>query len=117
MRFLANENFPFPSIKILREAGFQIKSILETNQGISDQEIIQIAVKENYIILTFDKDYGEIIFKYGENNPPAVIFFRHKGDKPESAGIILRNLLTDSHLQVTNKFTVVENGNIRQRSY
>lgn len=45
--FLANENFPFPSIALLREQGYMVESIGETYHGISDEEVLQIA---NFII-------------------------------------------------------------------
>jgi hypothetical protein len=45
MKFLANENYPFPSIKILRANGYDIKSIAEENFGITDAEVIEIAKK------------------------------------------------------------------------
>ena len=41
--FLANENFPRPSILLLRELGYKIISIQETHQGISDSEVLRIA--------------------------------------------------------------------------
>ena len=84
MRFLANENFPFPSMKILRLIGFEVKSIAEDNFGISDEEVLRIAVAEQLIILTFDRDYGELIFKYKMQPPPAVVYFRLKGDNPQA---------------------------------
>ena len=65
--FLANENFPRPSIIILREKGFSISSVQEEFQGISDEEVIKIAVEKKLIILTFDRDYGELIFKFAKN--------------------------------------------------
>ncbi len=82
MFFLANENFPGPSTIILREKGFNIKSIQEDSPGIPDEDVIQIALDLNLIILTFDGDYGELIFKYSSNNPPSVVFFREKGNMP-----------------------------------
>jgi Domain of unknown function (DUF5615) len=54
--FLANENFPKPSILLLRDSGFIIKSIQEEFAGISDEEVIALALKDDLIILTFDKD-------------------------------------------------------------
>jgi predicted nuclease of predicted toxin-antitoxin system len=78
MRFLANENFPFPSISSLRKSGLEILSIAELYPGISAVEVIEKANASNSIILTFDKDYGEIIFKSKIHRPPAVIFFRYK---------------------------------------
>lgn len=50
--FLANENFPRPGTIILRENGFAVKSIQEDSPGISDQEVIKIALGLNLIILT-----------------------------------------------------------------
>ncbi len=38
MIFLANENFPFPSIQILRDTGFNVESIGEKYSGISDEK-------------------------------------------------------------------------------
>ena len=63
MRFLANENYPSPSVKILREEGFEVRAISESDYGISDPEVIKIAVEQELVILTFDRDYGEIIFR------------------------------------------------------
>ena len=40
MIFLANENIPLNSIKVLRENGFEVKSIGELHPGISDKEVI-----------------------------------------------------------------------------
>lgn len=85
--------------------------------GISDREIIEIAQKEKLIILTFDKDYGEIIFKHQVSQPPAVVFFRFKGDNPLAAGTLLSELIDEKKLMLENTFTVIEHENIRQRKY
>jgi predicted nuclease of predicted toxin-antitoxin system len=86
MEFLANENFPFPSTEILRLKGYKVRSIFEENRGVSDEEVIQKAVEDNLIILTFDSDYGEILFRYKVEKPPSVVFFREKGQVPVHAG-------------------------------
>ncbi|MBI1770661.1 MAG: DUF5615 family PIN-like protein [Bacteroidetes bacterium] len=117
MRFLANENFPLPSILLIRQAGHEVLSVSESLSGISDMEVIEKAKADRSIILTFDKDYGEIIFKHGHENPPAVIFFRYKGDSPESAGQLLIDLMKSGKLKLEDKFTVIENESIRQRAY
>jgi predicted nuclease of predicted toxin-antitoxin system len=117
MKFLANENFPFPSIKLLRNSDFHVESVMESFPGISDQMVIETAKRNRLIIITFDKDYGEIIFKHGINNPPSVIFFRSKGSGPEAAGKILIRLIKNKNLTFENKFTVIEEDNVRQRNY
>ena len=115
--FLANENFPRPSTIILRENGFGVKSIQEDSPGISDEQVIEIALKLNLIILTFDRDYGELIFRYSKDNPPAVIFFREKGNVPDFAGLSVIALLSNSEIKLSGAFSVIEVNNVRQRFY
>jgi predicted nuclease of predicted toxin-antitoxin system len=115
--FLANENFPKPSITLLRENGYAVRSIQEEFPGISDEEVIKIASESNLIILTFDRDYGELIFKYSYASPPAVVYFREKGQKPEFAAIVLLKLLLVGEISITDTFTVLEDKSIRQRVY
>ena len=117
MRFLANENFPNPAIQLLRKNGSYVISISEEFAGITDNEVIKIANNENLIILTFDKDYGELIFRHGIVNPPAVIFFRYKGTSPSYAGDFLLTLLNEKAIDFLDIFTVIEKNNIRQRKY
>lgn len=117
MTFLANENFPFPSITLLRNIGLDVKSIAEDMFGIADSEVVSLAQQENRIILTFDSDYGEIIYRYGIKNPPAVIYFRDKGQHPLFAGQMLQRLIQETNIILENAFPVVEANNIRQRQY
>ncbi|MBM2815599.1 MAG: hypothetical protein HW421_2361 [Ignavibacteria bacterium] len=117
MKFLANENFPEPSILILKVKGFEVFNIRENCPGIPDEEVIELAQKNEMIILTFDRDYGEIIYKYSMKNPPAVIYFRNKGQEPDFAGNTLISLMDTKHINFENKFTVIEKNNIRQRNY
>lgn len=115
--FLANENFPLPSIVLLRNNGYDIRSIQETSPGIADEEVLRIARTNNLIILTFDKDYGELIFRFHSEDPLAVVFFREKGQTPLFAGEILLRILTMKSMNLTSAFTVIEANNVRQRNY
>ena len=117
MIFLANENFPFPSIAILRNAGYKVISVTEHHPGISDEKVMELASKEKLIILTFDKDYGELIFLHSSHNPPAVVFFRHKGKNPAFAGTQLIRLIKEQKIELKKNFTVIEQDSVRQRKY
>ena len=101
----------------MREKGFVIKSIQEDSPGISDPDVIEIALNSNLIILTFDSDYGELIFKYAKDNPPSVVYFREKGNQPEFAALSLISLLANKNIKLLGAFTVIEANNIRQRFY
>ncbi|MEP6793791.1 MAG: DUF5615 family PIN-like protein [Saprospiraceae bacterium] len=115
--FLANENFPRQAILFLRDKGYHVISIQESNQEISDNEVLEIAKKNKYVILTFYKDYGEIIFRYSLDSPPSVIFLRSKGTEPVYAGNILHVLMQSSGIDILNAFTVIDVNSIRQRFY
>jgi predicted nuclease of predicted toxin-antitoxin system len=115
--FLANENFPRPSILYLRDQGHFVVSIQETYQGIPDNDVLQIAKEQRLIILTFDRDYGELIFRYAVDNPPSVVYFRSKGEGPLFVGKFLHELLVSNQIHISAAFTVVDKDSIRQRFY
>jgi predicted nuclease of predicted toxin-antitoxin system len=49
----------------LKENGYDIKAIRDINSCLSDKEILEIAVNEDRMIVTMDKDFGELIYKSG----------------------------------------------------
>ena len=116
MRFLANENFPDPSIHALSDAGHDLKSIRKEAPGIADHQVISMAQAEQRIILTFDKDYGELIFKGGIDSPPAVLFLRYRGKNPQAAARLFKETLA-AETRLEGRFTVIEEEGIRQRIY
>jgi predicted nuclease of predicted toxin-antitoxin system len=115
LEFLANENFPLHSIKILREKGYQIKSVAEEHQGASDLDILIKAHKENLIIITFDRDYGELIFKNREVKPAGIIYLRFIPETKDEPAQILQEVFKNKSIQLLKKFTVVEKDRVRQR--
>ena len=117
MKLLANENFPLDSVKYLSSKGFDIKSIGIDHMGISDKEVMNIAINENRLILTFDRDYGELIFKYLYQPDMGVIFLRLDKYEPDEPGKIIEGLLSNPDFNTNRKLTVLSNDGIRQRSY
>ena len=60
MRFLADENFPGAAVDALVRAGHDVVWIGKIAPGTPDSEVFRWAARESRIILTFDKDFGEI---------------------------------------------------------
>jgi predicted nuclease of predicted toxin-antitoxin system len=112
--FLANENFPRQSIILLKNAGFDVLSVAEQSPGITDSEVLAQACREGMVILTFDRDYGELLFKYRQSKPDGVIYFRTGLEHPEQAGRVLLGHLHNS-LEIKGYFTVVGIHGVRQR--
>ena len=73
-KLLANENIPKTVILELRKAGYDVTSIWELKPGISDEEVIRIAIEKSEIIVTFDKDFGRLALL--NPNIPGVILLR-----------------------------------------
>ena len=115
MRFLANENFPLQSLRILRQADQKVASVTEDSPGIEDAEVLARVADEQRVILTFDRDYGELIYRLRLRSPRGVIYLRFRPHTPEEPASILLNLLQTEELQFEERFTVVERDQIRQR--
>jgi len=56
-RLLADENIPRTVIVTLRGKGYDTVSVYELRPGMRDEDVVELAVKERRIIITFDKDF------------------------------------------------------------
>lgn len=116
MKLLADENFPQPSVDLLRGRDINIKAVREIQPGLSDKQVLKLAVDENRTILTHDSDYGELIFKYGYKPQAGVIYFRLDNFSPSDPGRLLLDVI-HLELTLTDRLTVITNRSIRQRGY
>jgi len=63
MTLLADESVDFGIIKRLRLKGIDVVSILEDYSGIKDTEVLKIAQDNQYLLITEDKDFGELTYR------------------------------------------------------
>lgn len=117
MKFIANENFPIPAFHYLLDKSIDIIHIGNEFPGISDQEVLKLAMKLERIIITFDSDYGEIIFKNNIIPPQGVIYLRLRSYQPVDPGKLIFKIITNSKISFTSKITVIDKNSIRQKSY
>src|SRR5437763_15649667 len=82
MRFLANENFPNAAIAALNAAGHEVVSVRLTAPGASDASALERAVRERRILLTFDKDFGELARASGLPVTCGIVLFRTRMPRP-----------------------------------
>ena len=117
MKLLANENFLLKSILYLRSKGFDILSIGQEIPGLQDHVVLADANEQDRIILTFDRDYGELIFKNKLKVNKGVIYLRLRNYNPEDPGILLEQLLNSKEIVFDHSLTVLDKSSIRQRKY
>ena len=76
MRFLADENVPSVTVRALQEAGHDVAWVITTAPGTGDQDVLAWTAHERRILLTFDKDFGELARRAGLPAVCGVLLFR-----------------------------------------
>ncbi|GBD16636.1 hypothetical protein HRbin26_01535 [bacterium HR26] len=114
MRFLANENVPAAVVDRLRELGHDVAWIRVENPGWPDRKILQRAVTEDRILITFDKDFGALAFHAGLPASSGIILLRLNASSPEELATRVAAAL-ESSITWAGCFAVVEDDRIRVR--
>lgn len=89
-RFLADENVPADAVDGLRAAGHDVLWITTGFAGLTDQAVLSKAVEDERVLLTFDNDFGELVFR-GRRPASGVVLFR---TGPASVGVLVTLVLT-----------------------
>lgn len=113
---LADENIDHSLISDIRNAGFSVYSIYESNRGASDESIIEFSRNPPRIILTEDKDFGEWVFAHNISGI-SVIFLRYAFRETESISEILIKLLKERSEGLFGHFTTITTQKIRSKPF
>jgi predicted nuclease of predicted toxin-antitoxin system len=112
-KYLANENFPAETVRFLREKGDDVVYAAEIMIGASDEVILQTAVEQDRVVLTFDRDFGELAFHQRRPSAPGVVLFRLGQISPDQMLSFLR-IFFESQPKLRGFFTVASPGHFRQ---
>lgn len=113
---LANENFPAPAIHKLRAAGVDVIAVGESMPSISDKAVLEYARKEQRWIVTFDRDYGDLIFRDGLLPPPAILFFRQEPYPPDRPADLVLAIVSAPE-QALGYMVVISEQTIRRKRF
>jgi len=114
MRFLANENIPREVVAALREAGHDAAWVHADAPGTSDEQVLDRARREVRVLLTFDKDFGALVFRRGATASRGVILFRIPLDQPDKLAAWVVGVLS-TRADWEGHFAVVELNRVRMR--
>jgi predicted nuclease of predicted toxin-antitoxin system len=114
VRFLADENVPRAVVDALAQRGHDVKTVREIGEGSADEEIAAIASRDERIILTFDKDLGDVARRCELPATSGVILLRFvPRDPADATHLVLSALAARGHWR--GHITVVERDRIRVR--
>lgn len=63
MKIVADESVDFRIVAALRSAGYDIWAVVEEDPSITDNKVLSIAFEQNALLLTEDKDFGELVIR------------------------------------------------------
>lgn len=106
MKFLLDENIGKQVAKFLKHLGHSTLRIREINPGIPDYEVLILATSKQSIIITSDKDYGELIFK--EMQPHTGVIFLRLQDQSSENKIRALKVVFSKYKDIENKFIRVK---------
>lgn len=115
MRWLADENIPGYAIAYLRQRGEDVLSIAETSPAISDIEVLALARREGRLLVSFDRDHGDLVFHQGVAPPRGIVFLRFSPPSPESLFTVFSGLISLGEAALDGQFTVISPEGTRQR--
>jgi len=114
VRFLANENFPRLAVEALQTQGHDVLWMRTASPGELDSSVLARAQAEQRILLTFDKDFGELAFRRGLPAVCGIVLFRISLPAPKGAAAKIAAAI-ESRADWQGQFAVVEDDRVRFR--
>lgn len=114
MKFLVDESVEYPVVTFLRSMGHDVTSVAEDFPSIRDTDVLAAARRANRILLTNDKDFGELIFLHGIAHR-GVILLRLFSEDAQSKIDSIKTLVEKHGDDLSENFTVVSSDTVRIR--
>lgn len=112
MRFLADESCDFAVVRLLRNEGYDVRAVAELCPGTTDQEVMRMAVEEDRVLLTEDRDFGWLVFS-GSAHTSTVIYIRFPMDARSKLPQAITQFVKECGARLAGRFIVMQPGRIR----
>lgn len=114
MNFLVDESVDRQFVDSLRQDNHFVLYVAEMEPGISDESVLNLANQRDALLVTADKDFGEMVFRQLRISC-GVVLIRLAGLLPETKGEIVTSLMRKYGTEIVHSFTVVTPNAIRIR--
>jgi predicted nuclease of predicted toxin-antitoxin system len=112
VRWLVDECVAAPLVASLRASGFDVFYIAESAAGLSDEDVIEVALRDRRLLLTEDKDFGDLVFRRGRAVPGVVLM---RIENKELKKIRLTAAIERYGEGLFGRYMVIEEGRFRSR--
>ncbi|HTP71480.1 MAG TPA: DUF5615 family PIN-like protein [Burkholderiaceae bacterium] len=109
---MADESCDFAAVRALRAAGHDVVAVSEVARGAEDSVVIQLARAEQRVLLTEDKDFGQLVFAAARQSS-GVVLLRWPVSARGMLGAALVEFVTTQGGSLTGSFAVIEPGRAR----
>lgn len=115
MIFVADENVDLGLINELRNQKLQVLSIKETNSGINDINVLEFSFKNNAILITEDKDFGELVHRLKLANKGIILIRLSDLPRLERIDVATKTIIKNQE-NLYQKFSVLTKNGLRIKS-
>ena len=112
MRLLADESCDFSVVRALRNAGHDVLAVAELLPSSDDTLILDLALREQRVLLTEDKDFGQLVYANAQPSN-GVIFIRYPANMRKTLPNTVVTFIEKADVQLTGSFVVLSPGRIR----
>ncbi|MEO7658946.1 MAG: DUF5615 family PIN-like protein [Pyrinomonadaceae bacterium] len=116
MNLLADESVDRQIVARLRQDGHEVLYIADVEPSISDDVVFDRANEKTALLLTVDKDFGEIVFRENRLVSDGIVLIRLAGLSQDKKAEIVSNALQKYGPELANHFSVISPGKLRIRS-
>jgi predicted nuclease of predicted toxin-antitoxin system len=114
MRFLADESVERKVVEKLREEGFEVISVADIVAGLPDEAVLALARQKQAVLITADKDFGELVYRRGALHEGVVLI--RLGDLPsEQKAETVCQVVKCYGSALKNAFAVISETGVRIR--
>jgi predicted nuclease of predicted toxin-antitoxin system len=114
VNLVADEGVDRPVVERLRRDGHDIAYVAELSASIADEEVLQLAHARGAVVVTADKDFGELVFRQGLVHS-GVVLLRLAGLANVSKAEIVAEVFRTRSAELIGAFSIVSPGQVRIR--
>jgi predicted nuclease of predicted toxin-antitoxin system len=112
MRFPADEGVDRQIVEKLRTEGHDVLYIAEIDAGISDDKVLELSNEEERILMTRDKDFGELAYRDRKVHAGIILNRLYELTSEKKAELVSK-VIQEFGEQLVGTFTVIQPGRIR----